>query len=96
MRRLTRSLRTSGRLAGLAVADIAWRFPTLTPGDGAGVDIAIAVISIAIDISDIPLIEELSTALLLGYAAAVFRQWLTLTNSVSQHPKLNFDSCSVA
>ena len=66
-----RSPRIAGRLAGLASVDLVWRIPQLTPGDSAGVDVAVALLALALDIGDVGLFEELTTWLLLGYVAAV-------------------------
>lgn len=65
------SPRIAGRLAGLASVDLVWRIPELTPGGGAGVDIAVALLGLALDIGDAGFLEELTTWVLLGYVAAV-------------------------
>ena len=65
------SPRIAGCLAGVASVDLVWRIPQLTPGDSAGVDVAVALLGLGLAIGDAGIVEELTTWLLLGYVAAV-------------------------
>lgn len=59
------------RLGGLAGFDLAWRVPSLTPSDGTGFDLALAVLSLAIGVEAPPLLEEVTTWILIAYVGAV-------------------------
>lgn len=67
----TRSLWIRVHLIGLVIVDLIWRVPTVILGDSAGVDVAVAIISLAFGVTDIGFLEELTTWVLLGSVAAV-------------------------
>lgn len=66
---IVRLSKTKRRLSGLAGVDLFWRVPELTPGEGAGVDIAVALVGLGLELGHLPALEAVTTWFLLGYAA---------------------------